>query len=341
MGSNWTGTWAGGRVRQGRNGIPQYVIDRMVVGRRFFLVLDAKNELEAGAQLSRFLQDPDAFHTKGDETAKVEANAVVIDKATVEAYLKHLVGHSAKYIHDSKGYLGWWSDALGGRDLRSLALLDYRAALHKIADRKTGVIPGEKYRITVIKAFCSWLRSEGRLSRTQDATLDLVPPAPKVGKALDARCVPIADFEAIYSRIDSQLTRDLLCLRAKTGAHHTELGRLARGQGRIVPLKNQCEIAGVLVIDHKRGTPHTISVDAPALGAAVRLRKAGRAPGDSWVHKCIDRGVRAATAEGIKVSPFDPSLLRHSRTDASWLERVVTPQGQIDLGACPDLAQKS
>ncbi|WP_147448842.1 hypothetical protein [Corallococcus terminator] len=56
--SGWTGKWAGGRTKVDGKGRAQWVLERMVAGRRFTKVLDATSEKQALAELALFERDP-------------------------------------------------------------------------------------------------------------------------------------------------------------------------------------------------------------------------------------------------------------------------------------------
>ena len=54
----WTGTWAGGRTYQTKDGQKRWLIRRMVDGHRLQIALDCETERQALAQLALFEQDP-------------------------------------------------------------------------------------------------------------------------------------------------------------------------------------------------------------------------------------------------------------------------------------------
>ncbi|MFP2960581.1 hypothetical protein ACLEPN_22855 [Myxococcus sp. 1LA] len=50
----WTGTWAGGRTYQTKDGQKRWLIRRMVDGHRLQIALDCETERQALAQLALF-----------------------------------------------------------------------------------------------------------------------------------------------------------------------------------------------------------------------------------------------------------------------------------------------
>jgi hypothetical protein len=58
---NWTGTWAGGRTYQTKDGQKRWLFRRMVDGHRLQLALDCETERQALAQLALFEPDPHSY----------------------------------------------------------------------------------------------------------------------------------------------------------------------------------------------------------------------------------------------------------------------------------------
>src|SRR6185295_2658596 len=185
MGSNWTGKWAGGRIRevQGRQ---IWCIQRRYGGRRYDFALEAKSETEALAELALFDRNPLAYRTRRQlALAQVDDAPVRCDQVTVAAFLAHLEreGRVKRYRHDVRNYLAQWAGKLAGRDLRGLDGRVLRSALG-------GWPTARKLRIITIKSFCSWLRAEGHLTSGNDPARDLKVPAPRPEKVIRPKGYP-------------------------------------------------------------------------------------------------------------------------------------------------------
>ncbi len=310
--------WQGGRVRT-KHGKPVWLIERMVNGRRYHIQLDVRSDAAALAELALFERDPVAYQTKADaQVADTNAPEPRLTPDTLKAFLKYLKAEGSperrprteRYRKNVKAYLTWWDTKLKGRDLRTVKLRDLHAAL----DTET---TARKQRIIVIKSFCTWLRQRGDIERQHDATLDL--PVPKPERVKRFKGYPMHQLEALYPFIADTSVRAVIAIRCKTGMHHTEIDRLAHGEGEIIPLSGQGQIAGVLYFDHKKGAPHIVSVDTHLLGLAQHLRERGACPAESWIYKQTDLAAAMATEKtGKPVESIRPGELRHSF--AQWAE---------------------
>jgi integrase len=120
----------------------------------------------------------------------------------------------------------------------------------------------------------------------------------------------------------------VLCLRAKTGMHNSEIERLASGRGELRVINDPSGIAGTARFLHKNGRVHIISLDAQALAAGQRLQARGSAPSRNTVRESI--GYASAR---IGQQPLNPGELRHSF--ATWAKNegtvVKATQGGVPL----------
>jgi integrase len=318
--------WDGGRVKVDRLGRKTWRIERMVGGERFHIPLEVDSEPGALAELALFERDPAAYRTKAEAREAEAEEAARVDAETVAGFLKHLAAEtdpsrrprSERYRKNVKSYLAWWGDQFAGRDLREVKLRDLHAALDSAPT-------GRKQRIIALKSFCSWLREKGRLDRAHDATMDLKVPKPERKKRLKG--YSMRHLELLYPHIDDVAVRAVVMVRALTGMHHTEIARVAKGDGDVVPLKGQGQIAGAIYFDHKKKAPHLLAVDLRTLAAAQFLQRRGSAPAESWIYKQIrEAAERATTAEGREVEPILPNELRHCYAQWSDLGDTIYPR---------------
>lgn len=322
--------WAGGRLKL-VGGRELFVIERQVGPTKFSITLDTTDPDEALAELALFNRAPASYRSP----AKVRAEAVerasmltgvVWTDTLVDDFIRvcqarakrgELSDRYVRYTLDF--YLGEWTKALAGRDLRSLRLVDLRAALK----RWKGV--AEDKRITALKAFTAWLRQEGKLDRSEDPTLDLVVPQAQASKDVRDRSYPIPLVEALYREITLQPVRDAVLLRAKTGMHHTEIQRLRTAELR--ELNDPSGIHGMIVFFHaKKDAEHAVSVDAQTFAAAQRMAKGAPDHKTTWKH------LNLALAEVAKSQPelrrqlraarVQPEMLRHSFS--TWARKFGT-----------------
>lgn len=330
MGANWIGTWEGGRVRD-VDGRKVWVIERRIGGGvRRVIRLDVHSEEDARAELALFTRNPLGYRTQRQLTARaVEgAEAAVLDAPTLERFLKDAAREcTPEYVEYVLGtYLREWAVKLNRRDLGAVDLPE----LQRILD---GWDTARHKRIVALKSFTAWLRERGLLRRSADPTLDLKVPQPKPEQAVRAKGYSMREVEQVYAEIPSQLLRDVLCLRAKTGMHDTEIARVARGQAVLKAINDPCGIAGTVTFQHlKGGMVHTISLDAQTFAAAQRLQARGspltRAPALVMMKRAANR-LRAACKtekerEAIRV--VSPGELRHSfSTWATEHGRLIRP----------------
>lgn len=315
MGRNWIDRWPGGRIAKGHHGRVVYVIERMVEGKRVALPLDVPagkaGENAALSALGTFEADPFGFmaaHKRG-------ATKMLLDAQAADDFDTYLAtqGRSERYRNNVGHYLSVWADRFSGRDLRSVTTGELKAALREWGN-------AERHRVIAIKSFCSWLREEVcSMPVGADPTLALKVPPARAEKAIRTKGYPMELVAAIYSEVDAQDVRDVICLRAKTGMHETEAGRVLRGE---VVIREIAEgpIAGTIRFDHKSGRVHVQSLDAQALAAAKRLvARGGKGIDNRRQHREIAKAAarlttraRERTPEAKAVEPIAPGELRHS-----------------------------
>jgi hypothetical protein len=301
----WIGKWEGGRVKEAPLG-PQWVIERMVNGRRFSTTLRVTDERSALGELYIFEKDPAGYLATPDE--KPRGLAPKADDATIAAYLSYLQARKLNpaYIADCKAYVMKWKAALRGRPVDQLPLADLR----RIA-RTSGA---ERKMVTALKSFTKFLRTEGVLDHSADPTLALASVPGRAEQSVRVKGYSIAEIEAAYRACSSQAVRDVLVIRIKTGLHGTEIERIAHNgtQGRIEAVEGKEPIAGVFVVIHKNGHKHQLCVDAQTLAAGLRLQARGRAPAKSTC-----QGVLASAGHPMRLGELRHSFVNLARSKGS------------------------
>lgn len=319
-------SWEGGRALKKR-GREVFVIERMVSGRRYSIPLAGITESDAILELRHFERDPSGYELKSRGGEPLELTSDLITDYLTDL---HRDGCSRIHYDDQRRYLLQWEEALKGRDLRNVTLREYRLALRTW---KTA----ERHRTVALKGFCSWLRSEGELQATQDASTELKLPAPRAEKVTREKGYEMAHVEAIYAEIEDASVRDFVRVAACTGMHGSEIRRIARGQATIIRV-GKGEIAATVQFPHKSGT-HTQSLDAATLGAIERLREPkgknarGRqrahAPVTTWIRRQVKAAAERANMEPINVGSLRHCFVTWARTHG---RRVVPEQGSgVDL----------
>jgi integrase len=308
----WTGSWAGGRTYQNKEGETVYQLERSVSGVRYSIKLEVGNERAALAELALFDRDPVGYRARVQSAGAPQGIAVFLDAETVQSFLLHLADkeRSEGYRRDARTYLSQWAEVLARRDLRTVTLLELRRALSQWPSAR-------KMRIITLKSFFSWLREEDRIKASEDPTLALKVPPAVAEKGVRTKGYTMAQVEKLYAAVNSQVVRDVLCLRAKTGMHNSEIERLASGKGELRVINDPSGIAGTARFLHKNGRVHIISLDAQGLAAAQRLQARGSAPGRNTVRESI--GYASVRAGQL---PINPGELRHSF--ATWAKNEGT-----------------
>jgi len=311
----WIGKWAGGRTKEDRQGRIVWVIERTVLGTPYTITLDATSEREALADLALFERNPPDFKTRAEAKSEAESGTIRINNELIARFIKHLDdkersrGYRVNVLH----YLRWWRDELASRDIRSVSLVE----LNDLLDADPA---GRKHKIIHIKSLCSWLEKRGELPPHLNPTVALAVPQSRPEKAKRTKRHTVAEVERAYRMIGDQGTRDVLRLRTFTGMHYTEVERFAHGWGALNELPGHGEIAGSIAFPHKNGRIHVVSLDAPTLAAAKRLRARGNAPSDSHMGKLLK-----AAGEANGIEPLELGALRHSFASWRTSARVVKP----------------
>lgn len=322
-----------------------FVIERRLGnGVRKKIALDVRTENEALTQLALFESAPAEFRTRKQRAADTvgSASGTCLDDVVLKLFLADADARvtkgelSRQYVDTLDSYLTAWARVLGGRELRKVSLSELHTQLRQWKNQHK--------RIVAIKAFTGWAREQGKLDRKDDPTLDLKVPQSNA-KPIAERAYTADLIAAFYAAlrnytfsgghtdgqgawkdlktVDLQPLRDVFVLRAKTGMHGTEIGRLASGKGAIRVLKGEGEIAATLLFPHKRGGEHVVSIDAQTLAAALRLRQLGKAPSEM----STSRNVRRVAELDPRFAGFELENLRHSFVTLGVGGRVVLPKG--------------
>lgn len=329
MGAVWLRSWAGGRVRD-VNGREVFVIEKRIGGRRFVITLDSTSEDAALAELALFMRSPLTYRTKKDDVRMAPVGAC-IDKATLQAFAEYCEqkglseGHRK---HVLKPYLTAWGTALRDRDLRTVTL-------RELNEHLDGWKTARQHRIVALKSLTGWMRERDLLRRSDDPTLDLKVPQSVAEKSVRRKGYTMFQVEQVYANVTSQVLRDMMCLRSKTGMHGSEIDRLARGEAELRRVDDPSGIAGTITFRHlKAGKIHVVSVDAQTYSAAQRLRERGSALSRRVAIQQLDRCAKRLSAEeGRDVPALRLEELRHSF--ATWGRgqgRLVRPnEGGVPL----------
>ena len=141
-----------------------------------------------------------------------------------------------------------------------------------------------------------------------------------------------AVLAAVYARLESQDVRDVFLLQCFTGLHTTEVARVARSnaaavpQAKLVPVEGGGEIAGVLSVWHKRGSPHRISLSHQAWAAARRLQDLGAAPRQDRLWRNLRTASKRAGVPQVRIGE-----VRHSFVALAQQGRWATADGSNSL----------
>lgn len=320
MAGGWTGKWAGGRTWADRHGRPVWYLERQVDRVRHRIKLNVRDADAALAELALFDRDPAAYLKRDDE----DRGRVVVDADAVAGLLRFLAaqGRTPRYRKNVRLYLAHWVDALGGRDLRTVTLADLQAHLAAWGTAR-------RHRIIALKTLTAYLREQtATLLTADDPTAALRVPQARPEKARRAKGWAVEHLELIYRHVAPQDVRDVLCLRARTGLHETEVSRIAEGRA-VLTRVDAGEIAGTVRLDHKSGRIHTQSLDAQAFAAALRIEAIGQPLDNKRQHREIAKAVALANVGRPEPLPrLVPGELRHSFvTWARVLGREVRAEG--------------
>lgn len=313
MPREWLGAWKGGRkYKLGRRTV--FVLEAMRGGERYSIRLDARDDEEAERELAKFDRDPAGYRAP---TPAPAAGALRLDAATIQAVTDHqrAEAQSSDHIYATKLYLTAWANALRGAPVAGLSV-------ERCEDLLNEWRTARKLRIVALKTFCTFYAKRGALDVNPAARLSV--PSKPAAVNFAPRHYTREEVERAYAASGSQVERDVMRLCLVAGLHVTEVERFAAGVGRLVAVKGQGQIAGVLWVLHKSGEQHPVSLDRAALQAAERIRVRGKIPDRAKRHAFA---VRVAEREGAPRA-IQFGALRHSF--ATWARsaggRVVRPK---------------
>lgn len=296
----------GGYVRAG-----VYVIERKLGGVKFHFSTRCRTERAALAELARFEEDPTAYSpTQRAVDSRVLVTADLLDDFW--RYQVHVKRNTVEHADACESYLVHWMEDLEGVDLRKLRLAEVHRALDKRGKAR-------RYRVIALKSFCAWLRRvKGLLTAGNDVTTQVQVPPARPEKLQRRKVADREDVRKVLAHLTGP-TRDALLVLAATGMHVSELRRFARGEGGLLkPLRGE-RVAGKILLRHKTGEAHVVSlVHQDYVAAATRLRARGRLFSNGWLVTCIARACEAAG-----VARFTPGVMRHSL--GTWLAEDGSP----------------
>lgn len=214
--------WLGGYARREADGRETFIIERRVGGQRYHISTRCHSERAALKQLERFEGNPQGYEPEGERAV----DPVRLDAEKIAAFAKWQVevrGNTERHAYYVTKYLKHWLEDLGDRDLRHVTL-----GLHIIPslDNRKGA---RAHRISAIKAFYAWLRTEKHvLTSADDCTRDLLVPQSLPAKHKKRKAVDRELVQKILLCLEHQRHRDVLLFMACTGWHRTEVERFVR-----------------------------------------------------------------------------------------------------------------
>lgn len=310
--------WSGGYIRIENDGRANYVIERQVAGQRFHVSTRCHSEKAALAQLARFESDPVNYTPAGVEG---DAGVVMTVELIAEFHDWHKdQGNTGRYTRSIARSLGFWMEAIGTRDLRRLALADFKQMLAKWKRQ-------QQRRIIAIKVFYKWLRIEkGLVKHAEDATLDLPVPQGDPAKWKRRKATDWALVRDTFPFL-SQRMQDVMQFFAATGWHITEVQRFVRrGDSKIekptvdVVDPEGRKVLAVLVAWHKTkqwtrtGIVHQVHLDA-----IQRLLNEGTVP--RRMNEQVRDAVAAADAARLAI---DPKHKAREPWKMGWMRHTVS-----------------
>jgi integrase len=200
-----------GYVLKDSQGRDVFYIRKQINGTRYKISTRCRTLKSALKQLERFEAAPGKYSPEGEPRRK----AVLLTEKLVEEYLTYcrdVKGNSAHWISKKKNYLAWWSEKVGGLDLRRLSLSDHIKPALKVT-------PGASHKIAMLKDLYAWLRKEKHLvSLAEDPTFDMLPvPQAKPAQWKKSKFIPKEDFEKARGYMIAGVHRDAItaaCLAA-------------------------------------------------------------------------------------------------------------------------------
>ncbi len=215
--------WLGGYARTEADGRETFTIERRVNRKRYHVSTRCHRENEAIIQLRRFEANPDAYQPSGEAPAE----PLRLTRVRTDEFFEWQInvrGNTVRHCKEVGKYLAQWTVDLEGRDLRHLNL-----GAHVIP--KLDAHPGARargMRISALKAFCKWLRTEKHLmTSAEDCTLDLIVPQTRIAKNTKKKAVDRELVQKLLLNLEERY-RDVLLFMACTGWHKTEVERFVR-----------------------------------------------------------------------------------------------------------------
>ena len=299
------GTWEGGYVSLSPRGRKTFIIERRVSGEKFHISTRCHELRAALSHLDRFEKNPRAYRPQGSESdGALRVTAGLL--AEFSDWHRTERDNTAKYVSATGRYLEHWLEDLGGADWRQLSA--HRHLKPALEERG----PGERApRIAALKIFFKWLRREkGFVTAAQDPTLDISVPQSSPAKLRERQVVDYATVASVLRALVGR-ERDFLLVKAATGAHATEIRRLARGDNArldvlAVPVEYAPTVIAVARFRHKskRVVSHPIET-RQLLEAIQRLQK------DCPPERVVNESIRGI-CEALNLAPFTLGKMRHS-----------------------------
>lgn len=215
--------WLGGYARTEKDGRETFIIERRVGGHRYHLSTRCHSERAALTQLARFEGNPEGYLPEGEKV--LEPVRLDGDKINDFAHWQTEVrGNTERHAYYVTKYLKDWMKDLDGKDLRHLTLGQH---IIPNLDARNGA---RAHRISAIKAFYAWLRTEKHvLTSADDCTRDLLVPQSIPAKRKKKKAVEKELVQKILPHLEGRY-RDVLLFMACTGWHRTEVQRFVRDE---------------------------------------------------------------------------------------------------------------
>lgn len=298
------GPWKGGYISIGARGQKTYVLERRVNTKRFHVSTRCHDERSALRHLDRFESNPLAYRPEGDESG-APLHITDVDLQRYITWSREVKGNTREHAREVNRYLTHWLEDLGAADWRALKLGQLHTALDK---RKSA----RAYRIASLKAFFSWLREvDGRVTKEQDTTQDLASIQAVPERQRREKAVPKAVVEKLIGELTGS-ARHFLIVKAATGFHTSEIGRIVRGeQNAAIEQLSQAaaQATGCLAVVrfiHKNGDKVAKRIETrQLLDALLELQKTG------FSARRVNDAIKAACAR-LELDEFTAGVLRHS-----------------------------
>jgi len=349
---NWKGRWSGGRKYETETGDTVWLIERRVNGRQQTLKLRVTSDRAADGELALFERDPLAYLADHAKRRNVQVTNLALTEDLIADFKANLerLGRSKKYVVDTENYLESWRERLGRADLRRLTLHDLQSHLkHLDAPRKC---------VIALKSCLTYAVSQGLIEPDENPGRFLKVEASQ--RSERPKGYDKATIEATYAALNkpaqlgrrsysaevAQAVRDAYRLAAETGAHYTEIERIAKGETagtstRLVDGKADAQIAAAVSFVHKtsarRGVSHVISLSPAAYRAVLRLQARGSAPVESHMREYLGAARAALKAKKrLRLGELRHSFTSLAKVHGRWvsvanagvsLEQIATVLG--------------